>query len=237
MNDDLNNGSSIRAESIDDGRCDKFSRVGTEERARVYGLEDGHLLDKNIVIGPGKHVVLSSANAKEGEPGLARLRPTDIEDVKRWIGVPNDLAAKRGCCAPAPAMVPGAASLSEFRKLDPQARLAVHMLAEEYVQGDSRRVSNYKPLLDHLVDRSFLAGLFLRQDIEIHRGAVLELGRDLKILFARHIRIYRGGLLKFNGAAKVDCVTLTGNLIALSDLVSEWLPSFATLKTVGVDHD
>ena len=201
------------------------------KRALVYGLQLNDLLDQSVVVCPGTYVRLSGLDSKANEPGLARLRPKDLDDVKRWIGVPDELGSRRSCCNKLPAEVPGISSAGDLRKLDAGSQRALHDLASEYVHGDSRRLASYKPTLDYFVDRAVITGVMLRQDIDIHTGAVLEIGKDVKVLFARHIRIWRGGLLKLKGSTKVDCVTLTGNMRNLVVAV-EKLPVFATLLSL-----
>jgi|CXWL01.1.fsa_nt_gi hypothetical protein len=214
--------------------CEEHDDARELKRVGVYGLQLADLLEQSIIVGPDKHVRFSGVEKGSDGPGLVRLPPTNLDDVKRWIGVPDELAAKRSCCGQFPAEVPGVASAAELRKLDATSRLAIRDLAYEYVHGDSRRLSSYKPILDKLVDRAIITGVFLRLDIDIHRGAVLEVGRDIRVLFARHIRIFRGGLLKLTGDAKIDCVSITGNLLDIKfvDVVVKY-PAFASVLNSG----
>jgi hypothetical protein len=207
-----------------------------EKRAQVYGIKPDDLLEQPIVVGPGKYVRLSGLDRKEKDKGLVRLEPKDIDDVKRWIGVTDELGARRSCCGVLPAAIPGVSSAAELRKLDLESQRAVRALAQEYVHGDSRTLTSYKSVLDHLVDRAVITGVFLRQDIDIHSGSVLEIGRDIKVLFARHIRIWRGGQLKITGPTKIDCVSITGNLQTLSTVAVEQLPAFAVFLSMEVQN-
>lgn len=185
---------------------------GGENRLAPYGIDAKQLLAERLVIAPNTHVRLSAADAKRGSPGLVELRPKDIDDVKRWIGVRDDVGARRACACALPAEVPSAASPAAFRKLPASARKAVRDMAFEYVHGDSSRVAAYKNLINHLLDGALIHGIFLREDIDIYNGAVLEVGGDIKVLYARNIRIWRGGQLKINGGVKIDCVSIVGDL-------------------------
>jgi hypothetical protein len=205
------------------------------KRAGVYGLNLTDLLGGSVVVAPGTYARLSSVESKSRGPGLVRLTPNSLDDVKRWIGVPDELGAKRCSCATVPAEIPAIANADDFRKLDHNSRLAVHDLAYEYVHGDSRRLAAYKPWLDHLVADAAIHGVFFREDIDIHRGAVLEIGKDLKVLFARNIRIWRGGLLKITGPVKIDCVSIVGNLLDISQVFSA-LPEFAVVQSMEAFH-
>ena len=182
-----------------------------ERRAAVYGLKPDQLFDHTLIVPANQHMRLSGERVKEDHPALRRLHPKSIDDVKRWIGVPDELGARRACSCKLPAAVPGAESASDLRRGDPKALRAAYEVAHEYVHGDSRRVAAYKPFLDKLVDRSWISIILLRPDIDIYNGAVLEVGSDIKVLFARHIRIWKGGLLKIRGDVKIDCVSITGN--------------------------
>jgi len=201
-------------------RKDEASPGNEEKRAAVYGLGVKDLHDVPLIIPPGKHVRLEPERGA-GEPGYARLEPKSIDDVKRWIGVPDEIGAKRCGCHMLPPEVPGVASAGELRKLDTTTQRAIRDIANEYVNGDSRRVLAYKPLLAHLIDRAYIVGVFLRQDIDIYNGSVLEIGKSVKILFARHIRIWRGGLLKISGNAKIDCVSINGDITGVFQAIDK----------------
>jgi hypothetical protein len=125
--------------------------------------------------------------------------------------VPDQLGAKRACSCILPTEIPSVTSTHDYRELSANSRHSMHQLAYEYVHGDSSRVAVYKPLLDYMLDRAFINGFFLRQDIDIHDNAVLELGADIKLLYARHIRIWPTGQLKIVGDSKIDCVSIKGN--------------------------
>jgi len=199
-----------------------------EKRARVYGLKLEDLQQESIVVSKGKYVRLSGRGRKD-DRGLVRLKPKDIDDVKRWIGVSDELGARRSCCHQnLPAEVPAVATAADLRALDANSQRALHGLADQYVHGDSRQLGRYKPLFGALLDRAVISGVFVRQDIDIHSGAVLEIDKDLKVLFARHIRIWRGGLLKLLGPTKIDCVSISGGLLNLVVALDQ-LPKYATV--------
>ncbi len=207
-----------------------------ERRLAVYGLKPSDILDDPLVIGPCKHVLLSGDGDKTDHPGLVRLSPKNLDDVKRWIGVPDEVGAKRACGCELPSAIPGVGSRAEFRKMDVAMRRSMYLLAYEYVHGDSRRVAAYKPTLDFIVDRAVITGIFIRQDIDIHDGAVLEIGTGITILYARHIRIWVGGLLKLTGGATIDCVSITGDVTGNVGGIQDALPAFARVLNVEMDH-
>lgn len=182
-----------------------------EKRLSRYGLKPTDALAGSLVVAAGKRTELCTAGGETPPEGLLRLEPKSLDDVKQWIGVPDELGAKRACSCEMPAEVPGVSSASELRELDTNSRRAIRNLAQEYVHGDSRRVAAYAPILDLMVDRAYLHGWFFREDIDIYNGAVLEIGGAVRILFARHIRIWVGGELRITGDATIDCVSITGD--------------------------
>jgi hypothetical protein len=179
------------------------------ERVKQYGLAFEDVIDDGIVVPEGVRMRLPGRASDSAE--LKRLTPKSLDDVKRWIGVPDHLASKRcqGCVLPSE--IPAAESAAQYRSLDPNVRRSMHALARHYVYGDSRSVSAYKPVIERVIDRASIVGTFLRRDIDIHSGAVLEVGKQIKVLFARHIRIWRGGQLRISGDARIDCVSIQGN--------------------------
>lgn len=216
---------------------EEADRGDDESRLAVYGLAPSDVLDDPLVIGPCKHVRLSGYGDKMDHRGLVRLKPKSLDDVKRWIGVPDEVGAKRACGCEMPSAIRGGGSPAEFRKLDVAMRRTMYDLAYEYVHGDSRRVAAYKPHLNVIVNRAVITGVFFRQDIDIYNGAVLEVGADIKILFARHIRIWVGGLLRITGDAKIDCVSITGEVTGKFVAFDYALPAFARVINVEVARD
>jgi hypothetical protein len=190
---------------VDDKACNEADRLA------VYGLQSKQPFDQPLTIPPDTRMRLSAERVKEDHPALARLQPKTIDDVKKWIGVPDELGAKRACGCKLPAALPGVGSARELRQLDPNVLRALHEVADEYVHGDSRRVAAFKPILDYLVDRSWINIILLRPDIDIYGGAVLTVASNIKVLWAGNIRIWRGGLLKITGNTKIDCLSITGD--------------------------
>jgi hypothetical protein len=190
-----------------------------ERRAAVYGLTAKDLLDDSLVVPEGRHVIIDGESIKQ--KGIVTLAPKTIDDVKRWIGVPDETAAKGQCCRPPPSSIEAVNTASDLRKQGAAAAHNLRAVADAYVNGDSRRVAAYAPMLNHLLDRASIIGIFLRRDIDIHRGATLEIGRNNRVLFARHIRIWTGGTLLVRGDAKIDCVTISGGInFSVADIVT-----------------
>ncbi len=181
------------------------------DRLKRYGLEASEDVGDALVVEEGEHIRLFADGRDDPGPGRIRLEPKSMDDVKRWIGVPDELGARRSGKCRLPAEIPGLESSSDLRKLDPSSRLNLQDLAHEFVHGDSRPLKSYEPLLMKLLDRSWIVGWYFRKDIDIYPGAVLEVGGGTKVLFARHIRIWTGGTLKVTGDATIDCVSIRGN--------------------------
>lgn len=181
------------------------------KRLAPYGLEPDQVLNHSLIIPAGARMRLDAPNAKAGHPAVFRREPKSIDDVKRWIGVHDELGAKRACGCSLPSALPAAKSASDLRRADPAVLQSLYGVADEYVNGDSRRVAAYQPILNQLVDRSWINFFMIRHDIDILNGSVLTVGSNIKVLWAANIRIWKGGLLKFVGNAKVDCLSIVGN--------------------------
>jgi hypothetical protein len=183
------------------------------ERFAVYGLDPKEVLDKPLAIPPDTRMVLSAEKLKEPHPALKKLEPKDIKDVKRWIGVPDEIGMKRAPAFKLPSRVPAVDSPKDLRRLAPEEQISLRQLAHEYVHGDSRRVAAFTPVLNQLVIGSWINVFAIRQDVHIHNGAVLTIGASVKVLLAANIYIWAGGQLRVvpPGPAKVDCYSITGN--------------------------
>jgi hypothetical protein len=188
---------------------DSASNETEMKRAAVYGLEPTQLFDHPLDIPPYARMRLAAA--ERAPAALVRLVPKTIDDVKRWIGVPDELGAKRACGCKLPSAVPSAGSAADIAALPGSMRRALYELAYQYVYGDSRPVAAFKPVLNYFVDQSWINLFAIRQDINIYDHAVLTVGANIKVLYARNIYIWEGGLLKVTDDAKIDCVSIIGH--------------------------
>lgn len=183
-----------------------------KKRLAPYGIGWNQVLPGGLSVPPRKRLVLSTDRAQCKDTGYVYLEPKTMDDVKRWIGVPDEVAAKRVCPPPCPTMGSFVEGSSELRNLTTEQVRALHEVGRTFVYGDSRRVAAHRDTLSALLVDAIIIGVFVRKDIDIYPSAELVIGADVKVLWARHIRIWNGGALRVMGDAKVDCVSITGGV-------------------------
>lgn len=192
----------------------KRSKAGEESKKRLalYGISWDKLLPSGLSVPPGTKLRLSTDRGRRKDTGYSYLTPKTIDDVKRWIGVADEVAARKPCASLCPSNVTIVKSVSDLRNLSAAEMRGMYALGREYVHGDSRRLSVYRPILDALLIDAVIIGVFLREDIDVYSGSVLEIGSDVRVLWARNIRIWHGGTIRIEGEVKIDCVSIQGGL-------------------------
>jgi hypothetical protein len=167
-------------------------------RLAPYGIAAEQALAQPLIVPPGKTLHIA---AKEG-PGLVALRPRGIDDVKRWIGVPDEIARNRKARLTAIT----AKSLAA-KALSTDSR-ELHDVAMEYVLADSGQFTAHRDLLDRMVSNATIFGIFLLHDLDVY--GEMEIDPSVRVLFARRVRIFGRGSIRFRGAGKIDAVSIEG---------------------------
>lgn len=200
-------------------------------RLEPYGISEEQLYPEDLVVLPGKRLHVTAARQRKTQ-GFVELRPQSIDDVKRWIGVPDEIGRQRQCATQCVESFSMTADPEALRSLRGGRLRGLHRLADTYVYGDSAQVAQQRHLLDGLLLDAWIIGLFVRRDIDVY--GLLELGPDVRLLWARHIRIWPHGELRILGNTKVDCVSVEGiqrRFIAPTHL-AEYMPKVGFLSAL-----
>ncbi len=215
---------------------DKEEKADEKKRLDPYGISWDNVLPSGLAVPPGKTLRLSTNGKKNQEKGYASLVPKDIDDVKRWIGVPDKVAAKRRCTYELPGGASFVEKVSDLRNLTSADLRALHAIGHEYVHGDSTQVEGFRGALNVFVDGAVIHGAFIREDIDVYPRSVLIVGRDLRVLYARHIRIWEGGTIRIEGDARIDCVSIEGGVRrTIPAYIYEYVPPLGEFS-LEVDH-
>jgi hypothetical protein len=195
------------------GKKDDDDLRALEQRIKHYGLSLDPKKLEDKVLSKDDKLELSASPEKGCKDGPTHILETDdIDQVKRWIGVPDAIAEQR-CChrtatAPRGWLVQSKderALARAVRRIEPDV---VHRLAREYVFGDARRVVQYKPILEQFYGR-FRIPLWIFRRIVVGPGAVLQFNTSNPVVLqAGTIEIASTGRIVSRSSLNVDCITL-----------------------------
>jgi len=170
-------------------------------RLARYGLSPRKALAANLTIASGQVLRLDAVSRGTPPRGHVRLRPRSIADLKRWIGVPDGVVP-----APAGASLGGVVAARADR-----GDAALADLRDRYLV-DGRGLDCFEHALDAACRRESVHGIFLDGDLELLPGSTLVVGRGVRILWARRVRVWRGSVIHLEGDVTLDCVSFEGQL-------------------------
>jgi hypothetical protein len=183
------------------------------QRLAKYGLNESQAFPDPVVVPKGKKLHLSALVHKELPVGYIKLVPKTMEDVKRWIGVPDSVGKSLEQFRQPLHRIPFVSSPADYEKLTRPDRRILRDIAYRYVYGDSAIYAHYLPVINNLLTSGATAALtcvcFL-QDIDVLPGSVFELGTDVNVFAAGNIRIWEGGTISLLGNTSVDCTSIVG---------------------------
>jgi len=68
-------------------------------RQSPYGITTAEAFQQGLVVPEGKSLTLSAPKAGQKTSGYVTLTPKTIDDVKRWLGVPDNVGKQRSFAA------------------------------------------------------------------------------------------------------------------------------------------
>jgi len=181
-----------------------------------YCLKPEDAEQEELVV-PCRSLVMLSASPRHTSYRRPKLLQTaDLDELKRWIGVP-DAAVKSRCLldreqraalaeAERPALVQAA---PEAQKATPvAARLdALRAHAQAYLYGDSSLVSKAKPSIEKHIGLAVI-GVWMFPKVKVSSGSVLFFGPGANVLVASEVEIEEGGQIVSMGPLTVRVITL-----------------------------
>lgn len=187
-------------------------------RLSTYGLSNTDAFPDALVVPEGKSLTLSEPPAGTKKPGYVSLSPKTIDDVKRWLGVPDSVGKRRTL---APLAKSTLSVLAAPAKLTEESLPALRAAAYQYIYGDSTALSQHTGALSQVLQLervksslTGIAGIFLLQDVDVLPNAELKIAAGIKVFYANNVRIWKGGKITILGHVKIDCASVQGNYTA-----------------------
>ena len=172
-----------------------------------YNLKKEDIKLKSIEVKKGEKIYLTSVPTKEQEgntlTGVYKtLRTRDFDELKSWIGIPDERAKFRKKSKFKPLSSGYTVKKLDDKLSDPdqirKLKKDLKPIGKEYLYGVAEYLSKYKQLLEGLYDYITI-GVANVGDIVIESGSEFIIERDIKILNAGNIQIHRGGKMIIDG--------------------------------------
>ncbi len=186
---------------------------GDAERLKlyVYGITKPRREDLTVSEGERTEITVRGSGAKRWEHLAHRVPIQTVDDLKRVIGIPDQVARDHCRCPEGlvEAFPPGFDKISD---LSSNQRDQLRAATDAYVHGNSALVAHYAPTINRalsMVDKSRVV-VVLFQDIIVERNAVLTVSPSLDVLFANKVMIKLGGRIRFTSRLKIDCSSIEG---------------------------
>jgi hypothetical protein len=196
-----------------------------------YNLQEIEGQLKDITVPKGTKMFLTNRPRSEyrenAVQGVYRtLKPKSLTEVKKWIGIPDEVARKRrilnveGPVGPAAwrtartletVALPSPEKFEMAKANAPQRRM-LKEVARNFVYGDSKTLVPAELAMAEQVLIGAVLVAVASKNIVIEHDAQLVVQPDVWVLAANAIKIYQGGQLIANGTLMVDCVSMQGNI-------------------------
>lgn len=179
------------------------------QRLEPYGINPAKIKLPDLKVPAQRELVLQATDRKL-KSQVVKLVPKSIEDVKRWVGIPN--SAYEHVTATQPRLEAGLQSVMPVHnKYSRAENMTLFSLANTYVFGHSERVNAAQvPALNKWIEvsRPNIHVIFFN-DINVGAGATLVV--NYRVLFANHITIGAGGKIRMNVTQSgINCAGIKG---------------------------
>jgi hypothetical protein len=191
-----------------------------EARLKNFNIDPAGIKLTDLDVAANQTMLLTSTDTSYRD-SIAFLEPQSITDLKRWIGIP-DQAFSPGQPLPStgpvvihPTIRPSPAGrlrivIPALPAFHPDQVATLKNLARDFIYGHSDHISTTQiPALNKWLDlQKIRIPMFIFRDIHVASGAVLNVKG--KILFANHITIDKGGLIKLGNQSAIHAAGIKG---------------------------
>ncbi len=191
-----------------------------ETRLKNFNIDPSQIKLTDLDVAANQTMLLTSTDPVHHD-SIAFLEPKSITDIKRWIGIP-DQAFAQGHNVPSvgpvvmhPTIRPSIVGRSgivipPLPAFHPDQVATIKNMARDFIYGHSANVSAAQiPALNKWLDlQKIRIPIFIFRDIHVASGAVLNVKG--KILFANHITIDKGGLIRLGNQSAIHAAGIKG---------------------------
>jgi hypothetical protein len=199
-----------------------MAQVAIGTRLASYGLAEATTPLEDLQVTGTTTYALSASNQAAAKR-MHVLRPSSLDDLKKWIGLPSTAAAPTHVSSIASVLprnaIANVNAAVDLRKALPATLTrdhvdALYAAAHQYVMTNNHgleatAVGNVNKWLVALKPQIIV---WLYRDIHVAAGAKLLLNTSHSVLFARHIEVEKTGQIQVKAAiTKIDCAGFKGH--------------------------
>lgn len=194
--------------------------IAIETRLKNFNLSSTTIQLANLEVQANQTLVLDTKDPKYSK-NLSFLEPKSIDDIKRWIGIPDQaFATVPVTSSRSPVVIHRTISpdssirsgivIPSTARFHPDQVATLQIMARNYIFGHSSTVSveQVPALNEWLKAQQIKIPIFVFNDIHVAAGAVLNV--KSKVLFANHITIDKGGLIKMGNQSSIHAAGVKG---------------------------
>lgn len=191
-----------------------------ETRLKNFNIDPASIKLTDLDVAANQTMLLTSADTAHRD-SVAFLEPKSITDIKRWMGIPDQAFApgqnlpSTGPVVIHPTIRPtlagrGGIVIPALPAFHPDQVATIKNLARDFIYGHSGNISATQiPAINKWLDlQKIRIPIFIFRDIHVASGAVLNVKG--KILFANHITIDKGGLIKLGNQSAIHAAGIKG---------------------------
>jgi hypothetical protein len=184
-----------------------------ETRLKAFNIDPAQITLTDLDIAANQTMLLTSTDTAHSG-SIAFLEPKSVTDIKRWIGIPDQAFAPEkplpstGPVVMHPTIRPsligrGRIVIPPLQAFHPDQVATIKNMARDFIYGHSGSISAAQvPALNKWLDiQKIRIPIFIFRDIHVASGAVLNVKG--KVLFANHITIDKGGLIKLGNQSAI----------------------------------
>jgi|SRR5581483_2903956 len=199
------------------------------KRLSLFGLDASSVLQPDLVVQPKTTMSLSAASPNSFlRPHM--LTTSNLDELKRWIGIPDQhfasglltstleapppiskaLSAKLATPAVAPAAtaLTGSVTTAAIKSISSKDMDNLRTAATSYIWGQTTASASYKSVIEAAF-KNFQVAVWPFYTITVSAGSVLEIGSGPHVLCAWKIIIQQGGQVRGVGTnLHVQCTIL-----------------------------
>ncbi len=196
---------------------EKAPKKFVEDKMKDFGLK-ADVLQVDSLVCRGRLDI--KPRDREFEEHVNRLGPHSLEELKRWLGIPDDVYLQRQnktlewiARLPSIHMLPMDELRFKFESLDNEQRSAVFQWARFLLYGPTYDVSDkldrppWSGVINYMLERAKKIDLFVAPDLIVCRGDVVTFD-NFPMLYFNNVLVYGNGRIRMGNNVRLHAYSI-----------------------------